>query len=81
MDVDHALKTNLSRRKIQVLLFHEFPLGCRATETTNNICRTTGEHILFIRTAQHWFNRFKNNILELADWSPFGRPLELNMDL
>ncbi|CAF2019864.1 unnamed protein product, partial [Rotaria magnacalcarata] len=26
-----------------------------------------GEDILSIRTAQHWFNRFKNDNLELDD--------------
>ncbi len=59
MDVDHELKMNLSRREIRVLLLHEFRLGHKATEAANNICSTMGEDLIFIRTAQHWFNRFK----------------------
>ena len=71
---------NLSRRKIRLLLFHEFCLGCRATKATNNICSRMGEDMLSIRTGQHWFNRFKNSNLELDDLPHSGRPLELIVD-
>ena len=63
MDVDHKLEMNLSNREIQVLLLHEFRLGRKATEATNNICSTMGEDVLSTRTAQRWFNRFKNDVL------------------
>ena len=52
MDVDHALKMNLSHREIRALSLHEFHLGRTATEATNNICSTMGEDILSICTAQ-----------------------------
>ena len=81
MDADHELKMNLSRREIRVLLLHEFRLGHKVTEAANNICSTMGEDVLSIRTAQHWFNRFKNGNLELDDLPRPGRPLELNVDL
>ncbi len=74
MDADHELKMNLSRREIRVLLFHEFRLGPKATEASNNICSTVGEDVLSIRTAQHCFNRFKNGNLELDDSPRSGRP-------
>lgn len=36
---------------------------------------------LSIRTAQHWFNRFKNDNFELDDLPRVGRPLEVYMDV
>jgi transposase len=81
MDADHELKMNLSHREIRVLLLHEFRLGHKATEAANNICSTMGEDVLSIRTAQHWFNRFKNGNLELDDLPRPGRPLEVDVDL
>ena len=81
MDVSHGLKMNISRREIRVLLLHEFRLSRRATEPTNNICSTMDDHVVFIRTAQHWFNRFKNGTLKLDDLQHSGRILELGVDL
>ena len=81
MDADHELKMNLSRREIRVLLLHEFRLGHKATEAANNICSTMGEDVLSIRTAQHWFNRFKNGNFELDALPRPGRPLEVDVDL
>ena len=81
MDVDDGLKMNLSRRKIGALLLHEFCLDHEATEAANNICSTTGEDVLCIHTAQHWFNSFKNGDLELDDLPRSGRPLEMDVDL
>ena len=81
MDADHELEINLSRREIRVLLLHEFRLDHKATEATNNICTTMGEDILSIRTAQHWFNRFKNGNFELDDLPRSGRPSEVDVEL
>ena len=81
MNVDPSQEINLSRREIRVLLLHEFLLGHKATEAANNICSTMGEDMLSIRTAQHWFNCFKNGKFELDDSSRSGRPLELNVNL
>ena len=57
----------LSRRELRLLLLHEFRLGRKATEATSNICGTMGKAVLSIRTAQHWFHRFKNGNFELDD--------------
>ena len=81
MDVSHGLKMNLSRREIRVLLLHEFRLNRRTTEPTNNICSTMDDRVVSIRTAQHWFNRFKNGTLKLDDLQHSGRTLELCVDL
>ena len=80
MDAHHELEMNLSRREIRLLLLHEFRLGHKATEVGNRICSTMGEDVLSIRTAQHWFNRFKNGNLELDDLPRSGRPLEVDVD-
>ena len=80
MDADHQLKMNLSCREIRALLLHECHLGHKAKEAANNICSTMGEDVLSIRTAQHWFNRFKNGNLELDDLPRPGRPLEVDVD-
>jgi transposase len=81
MDVDHKLKMNLSHREIRVLLLHEFRLGHKATEAANNICSTMGEDVLSTRTAQRWFNHFKNGNFVLDDLPRSGRPMELDVDL
>jgi histone-lysine N-methyltransferase SETMAR len=81
MDVDLELEFKISRRELRVLLLHEFCLGHKATEATSNICSTMGKDVLSIRTAQHWFNRFKNGNLELDDLPRSGRPLEVDLDV
>ena len=80
MDVDRETEMNLSRREIRVLLLHEFLLGHKATEATNNICRTMGHDIISTRTAQRWFNRFDNGNFELDGSSRCGRPVEVYLD-
>ena len=72
---------NLFPREIRMLLLHEFRLGHKAPEAVNNVCSTMGENVLSIRTAQHWFNRFKNDSLELDDLPRSGRPVEVDVDL
>ena len=80
MDVDRETEINLSRREVRVLLLHEFRLDHKATEATNNICRTMGQDIISTRTAQRWFNRFDNGNFELDDSSRSGRPVEVDLD-
>ena len=81
MDVDYGLKINFSRREIRILLFHEFHLGSKAIEATNNICSTMSKDACSIRTAQHWFSRFKNSNLEFDNLRPYVRLLELDVEL
>ncbi|CAF1659633.1 unnamed protein product [Adineta ricciae] len=80
MDVDLELEMKISRRELRVLLLHEFRSGSKATEATRNICSTMGKDALSIRTAQHWFHRFKNGNFELDDLPHTGRPSEVDMD-
>jgi histone-lysine N-methyltransferase SETMAR len=80
MDVDLGLEMKISRRELRVLLLHEFRLGRKATEATSNICSTMGKDALSIRTAQHWFHRFKNGNFELDNLPHTGRPLPVDMD-
>jgi len=40
-----------------------------------------GDNVLSTRTAQHWFNRFKNGNLELDDLPRSGRPVEVDVNL
>ena len=81
MDVDLELEMKISRRELRVLLLNEFRLGRKATEAARNIRSTMGKDTLSIRTAQHWFNRFKNGNFELDDLSHTERPLQVDMDV
>jgi transposase len=80
MDVDLEVEMNISRRELRVLLLHEFRLGRKATEATSNICSTMGKGAVSVRTAQHWFHRFKDSNFELDDLPHTGRPLQVDMD-
>ena len=75
------MKINLSRRDIRLLLVHEFRLGSKTTEATNNICSTMDDDLLSIRTAQYCFNRLKNGNLELDDLLRSDRTMELDVQL
>lgn len=81
MEVDVETETNLSRKELRVLLLHEFRLGRKATEAARNICSTMGKDTFSIRTAQHWFNRFKCGNFDLNDSRHSGRPLEIDVDV
>ena len=43
LKVDYELETNISRKKLRLLLLHEFRLNHKATEAANNIYSTMGE--------------------------------------
>ena len=81
MDVDRELEMNLSCKELRTLLLHEFRLGRKATEASRNICSTMGKAMLSIRTAQHWFNRFKSGNSELNDSRHSGRPLKVDVNV
>jgi len=79
VDIDLESEMKISRRELRLLRLREFCLGHNATEATSNICDTMGKDVLSIRTAQRWFNRFKNGNFELDDLPRSGRPPELDM--
>jgi [histone H3]-lysine36 N-dimethyltransferase SETMAR len=76
-----SLKMDISRRELRVLLLHEYRLGHKATEAASNICSTMGKDVLSIRTAQHWFQEFKNGNVDLDDSRRSGRPPEIDVDV
>jgi transposase len=39
------------------------------------------KNALSIGTAEHWFHRFRNGSLELADLPNTGRPLQVDIDV
>ncbi|CAF1423422.1 unnamed protein product [Adineta ricciae] len=47
MGADRELETDRPRRENRVFLLHEFRLGHKATEATNNICSMMGENVLY----------------------------------
>ena len=71
---------NLSLSEIRALLLHEFLLSHKATEATNDRCKTIGQDIVSTPRAQHWFNRFNNGNYELDNLSLSGRPVEVDLD-
>ena len=81
MDVDHKSEMNISRRELRVLLLYEFCLDYNATEAAGNICNKMGAVIVSIRTAQHWFHRFKNGHFDLDDLPHTGRPGQVDIDI
>ena len=81
MDFDLELELKISGTKLREPLLHEFRLGHTTTEATSNVCSTMGKNVLSIRTAQHWFNRFKNDNLELDDLPRSGRSLQVDLDV
>ena len=81
MNVDRESEMNLLCKELRVLLLHEFRLGRTATEVARKISSTMGEDILSIRSAQHCFNRFNSDNLELNDSRHSGRPLEVDVDV
>ena len=44
------------------------------------MCSAVGQDLVSTRTAQRWFNHFKNGDLELDDIPRSGRPMEVNVD-
>ena len=77
MDADLELELKISRRQVRVLLLHDFRLDHKAQET----CSTMDKDAFFIRTVQHWFNRFKNGNLELDDLPRSRRHQEADRDV
>jgi hypothetical protein len=60
MDAHKRAEMNIFRTEILALLLHEFGLGHKMTEPTNQICSTMGPSEMSIRKARYWFDRFRN---------------------
>ena len=59
MNVALELEMRIACRGLRLLLLHELCLGPKATEAASNICGMMGKDALAVRTAQHYFHRFK----------------------
>ena len=82
MDVDLELELTISRRESpECFCFMNFVWVTKATEATSNVCGTMGKNVLFTRTAQHCFNRFKNCNLEIDDLPLSGGALQVDLDV
>ena len=64
-----------------MLLLHEVRLGRKVTKATSNLCDTMGQDVLSVRTAQRWFDRFKNGNFELDDSPHTRRSLQVELGL
>ena len=73
-NIDLELEMKVSLRELRKLLLHEFRLGRKATQATNNTCITLDKDALSIRARQYWFDRFQNGIFEIDDLPRSGRP-------
>ena len=67
MDAHKRAEMNTFRREILALLLHEFGLGHKMTEPTNQICSTMGPSEMSIRTARYWFDLFRDRKYKLED--------------
>lgn len=52
---------------IRTCLLHEFKLGTKVTEAAQNIHLAFGEKLLYERTGQKWFKKFKNGVDSLEN--------------
>ncbi|EFN83698.1 Histone-lysine N-methyltransferase SETMAR, partial [Harpegnathos saltator] len=52
---------------IRAILWYEFKSGRKATETARNIKFVSGEESISERTAQHWFQKFRDENESLED--------------
>ena len=81
MDIDRESQMNSSHKELRALLLHEFHLARKAIEAARNTCSTMNENTLSIRTAHHWFNRFKSGNFELNDSRHSRRSLDVDVDV
>jgi hypothetical protein len=57
------------------LLLYEYIRRSKAAESARNICALYGEDSIAERTAQKWFERFKQGNFDMSDTPHSGRHL------
>ena len=72
---------DISRKEVKLLLLHEFRLGHKATEETQNICITIGEGTFSSDTEKRWFANFKKGNFNLIDVPHPRRPSKVNLEV
>ena len=66
--------------EIRVLLRHYWKQGYKAAAAAKKICEVEGDGVVSTRTAQNWFERFKEGLTSLDDSARSGRPVEVDSD-
>lgn len=62
------------------ILLYEFNRGTNATEAYRNICAVYGPDSVTVRTAQRWFERFREGNFDLKSTPRSGRPSSFDED-
>jgi len=57
----------LEKKEMRTILFYDFKLGRKATETARNINNVFGQHTTNLRTVQRWFSKFRSGNERLED--------------
>ncbi|XP_015436815.1 PREDICTED: histone-lysine N-methyltransferase SETMAR-like [Dufourea novaeangliae] len=75
-----ARKVKMENKQIRTILLYEYKLGRKAAETARNINQAFGQGTVTERTAQHWFQKFRNGDDSLEDAEGRGRPSLIDKD-
>ena len=67
MDAHKRAEMSIFRKETLTLLLHEFGLGHRMTEPTNQIYSTMGQSEMSIRTARYSVDSFRNRKYKFED--------------
>ncbi|KZC06802.1 Histone-lysine N-methyltransferase SETMAR [Dufourea novaeangliae] len=70
----------MENKQIRTILLYEYKLGRKAAETARNINQAFGQGTVTERTAQHWFQKFRNGDESLEDAEGRGRPSLIDND-
>jgi len=70
----------LEKKEMRTILFYDFKLGRKATETARNINNVFGQHTTNLRTVQRWFSKFRSGNESLEDEEHGSRPSQVDDD-
>ena len=70
----------MNNKEIRLILLHEFKLGHKAAEATQNINKAWGEDTAHERAARRWFQKFRSGDVSLKDEEGRGRPSTVEDD-
>ncbi|GFX80681.1 hypothetical protein TNCV_499481 [Trichonephila clavipes] len=61
-------------------ILYEFQKGSNASVACKNLSAAFGKDIVYARTCQRWFNKFRSGDLSLQESDRSGRPFEIDND-
>ena len=70
----------MNKHQIRIIMLHEFKLGQKAIQATENIEAAWGADTTCTRTVQSWFNHFRSGDLSLEEEDGQGRPSQVDDD-